>query len=76
MDLFEYQGKQFFSEYGMPISPGQIAFTVEEAVSATAAAGLVKAVKPGLGHDLKSFSPIPHHFEWIPGVVAVGSGSK
>ena len=34
MDLFEYQGKQFFAEYGMPTSPGKIAFTIEEAVQA------------------------------------------
>ena len=24
MDLFEYQGKQFFAKYGMPTSPGKI----------------------------------------------------
>lgn len=34
MDLFEYQGKQFFATYGMPISPGEVAFTVDEAVAA------------------------------------------
>jgi len=34
MDLFEYQGKQFFESYGMPISPGELAMTVEEAVAA------------------------------------------
>lgn len=34
MDLFEYQGKQFFASYGMPVSPGEIAFTVDEAVAA------------------------------------------
>ena len=45
MDLFEYQGKQFFSEYGMPISPGQIAFTVEEAVSAAEQLGTPVMVK-------------------------------
>ena len=27
VDLFEYQGKQFFAGYGMPVSPGEIAFT-------------------------------------------------
>ncbi|SVE18818.1 uncharacterized protein METZ01_LOCUS471672, partial [marine metagenome] len=32
MDLFEYQGKEFFAEYGMPVSPGELAFTIEEAV--------------------------------------------
>ena len=34
MDLFEYQGKEFFASYGMPTSPGEIAFSVEEAVAA------------------------------------------
>ena len=34
MDLFEYQGKEFFATYGMPISPGEIAFSVDEAVAA------------------------------------------
>ncbi len=45
MDLFEYQGKQFFAEYGMPISPGKIAFTVEEAVSAAEELGAPVMVK-------------------------------
>ena len=45
MDLFEYQGKQFFAEYGMPISPGKIAFTVEEAVSAAEELGVPVMVK-------------------------------
>jgi|TARA_B100000902_G_scaffold121118_1_gene121334 succinyl-CoA synthetase beta subunit len=45
MDLFEYQGKQFFSEYGMPTSPGQIAFTVEEAVRAAEELGTPVMVK-------------------------------
>ena len=34
MDLFEYQGKQFFAQYGMPVSPGEVAFSVDEAVAA------------------------------------------
>ncbi|NNE73394.1 MAG: ADP-forming succinate--CoA ligase subunit beta [Acidimicrobiales bacterium] len=33
MDLFEYQGKEFFAQYGMPVSPGKIAFSVDEAVA-------------------------------------------
>ena len=45
MDLFEYQGKQFFSEYGMPTSPGQIAFSVEEAVKAAEELGTPVMVK-------------------------------
>ena len=34
MDLFEHQGKAFFAQYGMPVSPGEAAFTVDEAVAA------------------------------------------
>lgn len=32
MDLYEYQGKQFFASFGIPVSPGGIATTVDEAV--------------------------------------------
>ena len=45
MDLFEYQGKQFFARYGMPVSPGEIAFTVEEAVAAAERIGMPVMVK-------------------------------
>jgi succinyl-CoA synthetase beta subunit len=31
MDLYEYQGKQLFSRFGIPVSDGQIAATPEEA---------------------------------------------
>ena len=34
MDLFEYQGKQYFARYGIPVSAGGIADTVDEAVAA------------------------------------------
>ncbi|CAN5482919.1 ADP-forming succinate--CoA ligase subunit beta [soil metagenome] len=33
MDLFEYQGKQYFARYGIPVSPGDVALTVDEAVT-------------------------------------------
>lgn len=33
MDLFEYQGKQFFARYDIPVSPGDVATTVDEAVA-------------------------------------------
>jgi succinyl-CoA synthetase beta subunit len=33
MNLHEYQGKQLFREYGMPVPPGEIATSVEEAVA-------------------------------------------
>jgi succinyl-CoA synthetase beta subunit len=34
MDLYEYQGKQLFSRFGIPVSDGQIAVTPEEARAA------------------------------------------
>jgi len=45
VDLFEYQGKEFFAQYGMPISPGKIAFTVDEAVAAAEELGTPVMVK-------------------------------
>ncbi len=32
MDLFEYQGKQYFAKFGIPVSAGGVAVTVDEAV--------------------------------------------
>lgn len=32
MDLFEYQGKQYFAKYNIPVSAGGVAYTVEEAL--------------------------------------------
>lgn len=34
MDLFEYQGKQFFASFDIPVSPGRAVTTVDEAVAA------------------------------------------
>ena len=45
MDLFEYQGKQYFARYDIPVSPGDKADTVEEAVAAADAAGYPVVVK-------------------------------
>ena len=45
MDLFEYQGKRYFARYGIPVSPGGTADTVEEAVEAAEAAGYPVVVK-------------------------------
>ena len=45
MDLFEYQGKQLFARYGIPVSPGGVADTVEQAVAAADAAGYPVVVK-------------------------------
>ena len=33
MDLFEYQGKQFFGSFGIPVSAGDVVQTVEDAVA-------------------------------------------
>jgi len=32
VDLFEYQGKQYFAHFGIPVSPGGTADSVDEAV--------------------------------------------
>ena len=39
MDLFEYQGKQYFARYDIPVSKGDVAVTVDQAVAAADAAG-------------------------------------
>ena len=45
MDLYEYQGKQYFARFGIPISPGGVADTVDEAVEQAEAAGYPVVVK-------------------------------
>jgi succinyl-CoA synthetase beta subunit len=45
VDLFEYQGKQYFARYGIPVSPGGVADTVEEAVAAAEKAGYPVVIK-------------------------------
>ncbi len=45
MDLFEYQGKQYFARYDIPVSPGGPADTADEAVKEAASAGYPVAVK-------------------------------
>ncbi|HVA75282.1 MAG TPA: ADP-forming succinate--CoA ligase subunit beta [Acidimicrobiales bacterium] len=45
MDLFEYQGKQYFARFGIPVSAGGVADTVEEAVAAANKAGYPVVVK-------------------------------
>ncbi len=45
MDLFEYQGKQYFARFGIPVSPGGVADTVDEAVAAADKAGYPVVVK-------------------------------
>ena len=45
VDLFEYQGKQFFKSYDMPVSDGEVAFSVDEAVAAAQRLGMPVMVK-------------------------------
>ena len=45
MDLYEYQGKQYFARFGIPTSPGGVADTVDEAVEQADAAGYPVVVK-------------------------------
>jgi succinyl-CoA synthetase beta subunit len=45
VDLFEYQGKQLFARYGIPVSAGAVADTVDEAVAAAERVGYPVVVK-------------------------------
>lgn len=45
MDLFEYQGKQYFARYDIPVSPGAPADTVDEAVATADEIGYPVVVK-------------------------------
>jgi succinyl-CoA synthetase beta subunit len=45
VDLFEYQGKQFFAGYGIAVSPGEVADTVDDAVAAADRLGYPVVVK-------------------------------
>lgn len=45
MDLFEYQGKQLFARYGIPVSAGEVAETTEDAVRAADRVGYPVVVK-------------------------------
>jgi succinyl-CoA synthetase beta subunit len=45
VDLFEYQGKQYFARFGIPVSPGGVADTVDEAVATANAAAYPVVVK-------------------------------
>jgi succinyl-CoA synthetase beta subunit len=45
MDLFEYQGKQYFARYDIPVSPGGAADTVDEAVKVADRSGYPVVVK-------------------------------
>ena len=45
MDLFEYQGKQYFAKFGIPVSAGGVAVTVDEAVKVAEASQYPVVVK-------------------------------
>jgi len=45
VDLFEYQGKQYFARYGIPVSPGRAVTTVDDAVAAAEELGYPVVVK-------------------------------
>jgi succinyl-CoA synthetase beta subunit len=45
VDLFEYQGKQYFARFGIAVSPGGVADTVDEAVAQAERAGFPVVVK-------------------------------
>ncbi|CAB4744972.1 MAG: ADP-forming succinate--CoA ligase subunit beta [Actinobacteria bacterium] len=45
MDLFEYQGKQYFARFGIAVSPGGVADTVDQAVTVAEQAGYPVVVK-------------------------------
>jgi succinyl-CoA synthetase beta subunit len=45
VDLFEYQGKQYFARFGVPVSPGGIAASPEEAVELAERLGYPVVVK-------------------------------
>jgi succinyl-CoA synthetase beta subunit len=45
MDLFEYQGKQYFARYGISVSPGDVADTVDQAVAVAERVGYPVVVK-------------------------------
>jgi succinyl-CoA synthetase beta subunit len=45
VDLFEYQGKQYFARFGIPVSPGGVADTAEQAESEADRVGYPVVVK-------------------------------
>jgi succinyl-CoA synthetase beta subunit len=45
MDLFEYQGKQYFARFGIPVSAGDVADTVDDAVAVAERIGYPVVVK-------------------------------
>ena len=48
MDLYEYQGKQFFATYGIPVSPGEAVTSVDDAVAAASPTSTGDAKSAGI----------------------------
>ena len=48
MDLYEYQGKELFRRFGIPVSEGRLATTPEEARAAAGHIGRSLELDPGL----------------------------
>jgi succinyl-CoA synthetase beta subunit len=82
MNIHEYQGKQLLARYGVPVRPGKVAFSVDEAVSAaesmTAGLYVVKAQihagGRGKGGGVKlarSIDDVKHHASNILGMQLV-----
>ncbi|MHA1617160.1 MAG: ADP-forming succinate--CoA ligase subunit beta [Candidatus Njordarchaeales archaeon] len=46
MFLYEHEGKQIFSEFGIPVPPGKVAFSVEEALNIAEEIGYPVVLKP------------------------------
>ncbi len=46
MFLYEYEGKKIFSEFNIPIPPGDIAFSLEDAINITKRIGFPVVIKP------------------------------
>ena len=53
MDLLEYQGKQLFGRYGIPVSPGAACTTVDDAVVAAARVGYPVVIKEQQLHPVR-----------------------
>lgn len=45
MNLHEYQGKELFARFGLPVLPGQVAATPEEARDVAASIGGLVVIK-------------------------------
>ena len=56
MDLFEYQGKQYFARFDIPVSPGGPADTVEESVKVAEASGYPVVVKAQVEREARGVS--------------------